>query len=90
MTSDKVTNQLTIFRYSGVFGREMTMKTREAIQTRGLNKMGKCQFGLVIDINKDEGCFGLQKDTKKAGLKRVNKEDPSSFPKVSVEIKNII
>lgn len=90
MTSDKVTNQLTIFHYSGVFGREMTMKTREAIQTRGLNKMGKCQFGLVIDINKDEGCFGLQKDTKEADLKRVNKEDPSSFPKVSVEIKNII
>lgn len=77
-------------RVPGVFGREMTMKTREAIQTRGLNKMGKCQFGLVIDINKDEGCFGLQKDTKKADLKRVNKEDPSSFPKVSVEIKNII
>lgn len=60
------------------------MKTREAIQTRGLNKMGKCQFGLVIDINKDEGCFGLQKDTKKAGLNASTRRIRLRFPKLAL------
>ncbi|XP_022787899.1 uncharacterized protein LOC111327866 [Stylophora pistillata] len=77
-------------RIPGAFEREMTLKTREAIQNRGLYKMGKCQFGLAIDIKKDEGCFGVQKDTEKATLKRFNKQDRSSFAKVSVEIKNVI